>query len=125
MPAGPEMDRLVAEKVMGWTARDNRLSGGYLFGWAKPDGSWGACAISGSNAWSPSTDIASAWAVVEKAMASNGCASVQSTGFEWDRRFIARIQFGTCFTTDRSALADTAPLAICRAALMALKLEGK
>jgi hypothetical protein len=49
LPAGPDLDVLVAEKVMGWKrSNDENYS------------------LMASSHWSPSTDIAAAWQVAEK-----------------------------------------------------------
>jgi hypothetical protein len=92
MPAGREMDALIAEKVMGVK----------LF------------------CFCPSTDIAAAWQVVDYFAKKYGDVCLEMvlvenetlTGQEWcvSLRLDADI-----------ALADTAPLAICRAALLAVK----
>ena len=62
MKPGPELDALVAEKVMGWTAV--YLSDG-VNTWLD-DGVNTGRMISGDYPWSPSTSIADAWEVVEK-----------------------------------------------------------
>lgn len=110
MPAGPEMDALVAEKVMGHKV-------GFPFtdspdeGWVKDPNSM----VGGYKCRLPrySTDIAAAWEVVEK---------MKSTWGE----FI--LKYGECLVRDRWGLhlawcspvcgyGETAPLAICRAAI--------
>lgn len=55
LQAGPELDRLVAEKVMGWTTD-------------KTNGPWYTAALTFAavRGWSPSTDIAAAWEVEER-----------------------------------------------------------
>lgn len=70
LPAGPKLDRLIAEKVMGWTVTGAPSLGecrkGQWF-WNKMsrvflrEGDYGDCEI-----WSPSTNIVHAWVVVEK-----------------------------------------------------------
>lgn len=106
MPAGMEMNALVAEKVMGWHEHngmwldlDNRI-------WANPPG------------WSPSTNIATAWEVVQKHPYYFALYRTNETDWRlalfgtvhWECRFYAPEKF--------DAKADTAPLAICRAALI-------
>lgn len=107
MKAGRELDTLVAEKVMGWTYR------------TFPDG---ACPL--VKHWycgeqymlmQPfSTSIASAWQVVEKLKANGNNVWVEWAGTVW-----------VCGTTSvfPDIEADTAPLAICLAALKACGVE--
>lgn len=58
MPAGREMDCLVAEKVMGWQRAPE-----YQFpNWLRPDGCW----VWSSAIMPYSTNIAHAWDVVER-----------------------------------------------------------
>lgn len=118
MPAGREMDALIGEKVMGLCAHDWKL-----VPHEDDDGVcricqkchlefWGLCPpLYGCHYGSYSTDISAAWEVVEKL-----------------RMFV--LPFGKtdwCSTNIRNyrgafeniAVADTAPLAICRAALLA------
>lgn len=109
MQAGREMDALVAVKVMGWELQQRFHSlGGYTvvvdgagtdrFMWHNlPDVS------SGQKRWSPSADLSAAWEVVEK---------MQSSPMEW--------YFWHCQFFGRMGYADTAPLAICKAALLAV-----
>ena len=61
MEAGPEMDMLVAEKVMGWTQHQSEEFPDMIY-WM-PDGR----DIKGAYKFSPSTSISEAWEVVEKA----------------------------------------------------------
>jgi hypothetical protein len=92
MVAGPELDALVAEKVMGlpeeiWQDRDQMTSFPY------------------------STDIAAAWAVVEKV----GNFTIWQYEGEWQ-----------CFLgggIKNKSYAATAPLAICLAALKATGVD--
>ena len=104
MPAGPEMDGLVATKVMEWEQVDS-------FAWCDSDGTVRTWDVRDGNPirhWHPSTDIACAWEVLEKL-----------------RRHIFQLSDdeGWCctFSMRFNAKADTAPLAICRAALKAVE----
>ncbi len=88
LPPGPELDALVAEKVMGWTE----------------------LMIRGGGVPAYSTSIADAWTVVEK-----------FSDFDWKLESHGE---GHTFTIYKDAThycgdADTAPLAICYAALNA------
>lgn len=112
MEAGRELDALVADRVMGW-----KSTGGRHLAWEKGNGlitwedsSWG-------NGFRPSTEIYAAWEVVEKFFRKGtqtliiGCRG---------RAFSFR-----CYWNGNrgEAIADSAPLAICRAALMAVMGE--
>ncbi len=100
-PAGPELDRFIAERVML-----NRVS---------PDGSVTTKGCIGTGAWSPSTNLAHAWEVVEKLEASGWLLNLYSQGGCWS----AWIEKSAHETSGR-VVADTAPLAICRAAAKAV-----
>lgn len=101
MGAGPKLDALIAGNVMGWRDAAGVWIGG-VTPWAT-DGDYRRKAE-----FCPSTDIAVAWEVVEK---------LQNTlCFELRRRSDG----GFCcwFGEEMRAEASTAPLAICRAALV-------
>lgn len=115
MAAGPEMDRLVAELVMGWKqwqpltgfrpSLDRWLSGDDGIRTTDP-------AANHDRGFYPSTDIAHAWEVVEHLRSRHGLSAevLMNPG-----HIRVRINYGEV----TSVLADTAPLAICRAALLA------
>lgn len=118
MEAGRELDALVAEKVMGWSSQADglywdagnhrtRLVLGSII--AKKRDEMGLENAHGF-VFAPSTNIADAWEVVEKADLWSLYGSIG------DGPYRACIQF-----EDREGLmtADTAPLAICLAALKA------
>ncbi len=72
MEAGAEMDRLVAEEVMKWTRYqdgvDPETYNGPIYAWRSatcPRVAW-ATAWYDNPAWSPSKNIADAWAVVDQ-----------------------------------------------------------
>ena len=140
MPAGRQLDALIAEKVMGWEAirvdyfgedsspRQNELEewmakneldsiGDYFIDVDK--NFWVE-----DNDWQPSTDIHAAWEVVEK-MRNNKyepCVNGECWTPIEHRMGLWQADFqngGPC----HSARADTAPLAICRAALLAAMEE--
>jgi hypothetical protein len=129
MPAGSEMDALVAEKVMGWHIVADKDGWRH---WDNVDGyySSGILQCDGDNEdeedfhiihWHPSESILWAWEVVEKfvSTAERGYAKwqvvIHSDGME---RWIADFKDDPLHTTNCSA--PTAPLAICRAALLAV-----
>lgn len=108
-----EIDALVAEHIMGWFS-----AGGA--GWYTPDGH----CISNAASFRPSVDVAMAWEVVEEFM-RNGTdfflyANFQGSteGSRWRAgRTPIHVGEGTY------AEAETAPLAICLAALKARGIE--
>lgn len=120
-----EIDKLVAEKVMGWVAGGN----GY---WHDPARGPADASFVGSTRWTiygpdgdgefvnfrPSEDIAAAWEVVEAFPCEDvflGSAhDVQSNRWQWCVSFN---------NPEDIAYADTMPLAICLAALKAKGVE--
>jgi hypothetical protein len=135
MPAGREMDALVAERVMGWTPKPP-------YGhWYDADGNPSGYHPEATDCrkWSPSTDIAAAWQVVEKINADPSWKG--GTMPRWfaisgpancgDGRWCAGFQYEICLSGDLwtrdmiewdedtcCAGGETAPLAVCRAALL-------
>ena len=110
MEAGPELDALVAEHVMGWEWRN--LSCGWL--------GVGTNEFIPSETWAPSTDMAAAWMVLE--VLRNMFFSTKI--IMWDHTesvvIICRPRQGhdECLP-DLEVEARTLPLAICRATLFA------
>lgn len=111
LSAGIEMDALIAEKVMGWHSypkdyywydKDNKPM---RLRWFDSE--------SLADEFEPSTDIAAAWEVVEKLESDNLCMTILNDGSRWSV-FI----YNEHKVTMAYANADTAPLAICRAALL-------
>jgi len=112
MPAGRSLDALVAEKVMGWTDwwvdREGPNATMKTFGF--PPG------VTDTYSEPPhySTDIADAWLVVEK-LRKDGCPFLfghnRNPHNGWFADFLLHplVEY-----------ADTAPLAVCRAALKAV-----
>ena len=126
MEAGRELDALVAERVMGLDVVMNPESAMCV-----------GCRVSGGGAWVVieydyhewghkvvrplpySTDIAAAWEVVEKLEADGiGRLELVRLGWDWNRVWRATF-FSTALTEGVTGKADTAPLAICLAALLA------
>jgi hypothetical protein len=143
MEAGREMDALVAELVMGWTEIHKHDE----MGWSGigPNGpsnnSWrtlpstmksiskNVCTFKMekwpyANVRKYSTDIAAAWQVVERfdrrLVDIDIRSDTQDDGELWGAGFIEYFEEGEGFKAIGSAAADTAPLAICRAALKAV-----
>lgn len=110
MPAGREIDALIAERVMGWT-RSHRGARGTQF-YDVPG--WGVRSEGAIPDFS--TKIAAAWLVVEKMTErDDGDCGLITTVRGWSCEFGA--------ASMKYANAETAPLAICRAALLAT-MEG-
>ncbi len=116
MPAGYDIDRLVAEKVMGWRTEETSATGDgdCRVLQVYPNGKWRG------SSFVPSRYIAHAWEVVEKMPPTRGpradSFAIMRTGEGWT----AGYHDGESFDND-CASADTAPLAICRAALKAVQ----
>jgi hypothetical protein len=118
MPAGREMDALVAERVMGWVRHPDSMYRHWCE--RQPDGTLrflDQCEpLHTVRPWHPSTDIAAAWEVVEK---------LRGESFPWEfslgwRHIEPFVSFGrTANQKDEIGFShgETAPLAICRAAL--------
>lgn len=106
LPSGRELDALVAEKVMGWTNILDRM------GVPPNHGPWS------HRVPSYSTDLGAAWTVVEKLIATGHIIELSNRrSGTWK---IGTWQFQTFGKLSVGADADTAPLAICRAALKAV-----
>jgi hypothetical protein len=123
MPAGREMDVLIAEDVMGW---EQHCHTGRMM-WCLPYPGHRAMAIaqpemtrpvtvsddSGDHdvtPFHPSTDIAAAWRVVEKMKERHWFLLTDRSATEWY----------AAFSDKAKAREISAPLAICRAALRAV-----
>lgn len=104
------MDHAIATEVMGWPARSKSPLSGIVIH-SVPGDTYRETGGSEYSAFDPSTDMAHAWEVVEK-IGDLNLEHLPSGKWLADFRGFA-------------AEADTAPLAICRAALMALKPEGE
>ena len=125
MQAGPELDALVAERVMGW--RQSSLPGVFI---DEDERFWGVTdEVPTSRQFNPSIDIATAWQVWQKLPRIHSMGN-HDLSISWhliNARSIHRdgneyIVCGIldCGEWEYSASADTAPLAICRAALEAV-----
>lgn len=116
LPPGRELDALIAEKVMGWKfeQRHPEADNG-IFPWTRVDG---------IRAVAPphySKSIADAWAVVEKWRELGFDVDITAHhGWQYGCRIAPK---GTFNTSTHFESADTAPHAICLAALKAV--EGK
>jgi hypothetical protein len=118
MEAGREMDDLIATRVMGWKMGNTSvLPRMNIPVWH--DGNWN---ISHFYEWRPSTDIAAAWEAVDK-LRKDGFNCVFSLPYT-NSAIRQHILFDGGEETDaRSSdwvYGDELPLAICRAALLAV-----
>ena len=125
MEAGRELDVLIGEKVMGW-------KGGGLY-WINANGAATElyedypgyeCGERSEDAWSPSTSIAAAWQVVEKLREHGLYLIINDTIGQYRARFF-KVGWDI-FTwmrvpdSDMTVWENTAPHAICLAALKAV-----
>ena len=111
---GPELDALVAEKVMGWT----RSLDGLWHGQSGRTMRIGRFAASVPYVWSPSTNISDAWQVVGQFTKERWRIQLRYLDDGgWHCRITRKL--------DRwEATAGSAPHAICRAALAAQARAG-
>ena len=122
MPAGREMDALVAEKVMGWHIETDDSGWGH---WADANGHWGA-GINQDDTddyeddedfhilhWHPSQSIKWAWEVVEQVTKKSKFTVIEIRGGN------ELYQIAFWYPLKDSWHAEgLLPLAICRAALL-------
>lgn len=121
---GFDLDQLVAEKVMGWTL-DSRSRIWQMPGRNPPNNrmlSAYPCAPQyegcSNDYWRPSTNIAYAWDVVDHlAGATSHRVDIHDFGALPKWRCVIRLMGSTIVQTGEG---ETAPLAICRAALKAV-----
>lgn len=109
IPAGRDMDKLIAEKIMALTGI--RWSTSYPTDWIYSNGEY----VVGKNlGWDAlprySTDISAAWEVVEK-LRHRGLFQINV----WHND-MCQVNLSNC----DAVVSETAPLAICRAALLAV-----
>ena len=117
---GPKTDQLVAEKVMGWKQEEIWLDfEGRLWrkvGCANPNEPLYVYA----GPWSPSTDIAAAWEVVEALVSRGWHFELCTTEITGAGSAVWRVSFWCHESPEGLVLATEIPLAICRAALQAV-----
>ena len=129
MKAGPELDKLVAEKVMGWVlTQDGPGEGAWEDDYSADYGRWmpSDSPGAGPHAWetvpSYSTNIAAAWEVVEKVSElSDGHFTLMKFTTHYRAGFQTPVPYDSDDRFEHWSVADTAPLAICRAALAAVE----
>ena len=120
--AGPELDGRIAVQVMGWEWDAARR-------WPLADSltetEWAELMSDDAMYWSPSTNIAQAWQVAEKlriAVIPRGAGGWYAMRAEHDESGYFEIPLADGDDPPGpdtgAAMGDTAPLAICRAALL-------
>lgn len=115
MKAGRELDALVAERVMGWT---KTIVDNYPWQILPPD----ATELKAKSCPHYSTDIAAAWQVVEKLRQDRLYIEIVSEAEYFRCEVNHYTPAAYQFKTEQHA--DTAPLAICLAALEAVRTDG-
>lgn len=114
-----EIDRLIAEKVMGWEVKEipsKKFLDAYVL-YKRPNQS-----NINDHQWNPSTYIQDAWQIVEKF----DFASVDRiTGYGEFYNVTLSVAEEDGTYSEVEAKADTAPMAICLAALKAVGIEVK
>lgn len=119
MPAGREMDAQIAQSVFGMRLTKNHgLAGGFY--WVGNGVQFGI--MQERDIFAFSTDIAAAWKVTEKFWSVE--VNKYLDGKEW-RAYVVRLSNDNKSNSDGGSFADTAPLAICRAALLAVMDGGQ
>ena len=99
IPSGKELDELVAEKVMGWS------------NWSQPNSEYCNSIDEIGYNWSPSSNLNHAWEVVKIMNEFLHLREFPPAG-NWEAYFSKGERLVS------KATGETAPLAICRAALM-------
>lgn len=112
MTPGRELDALVAEKVMGWTKLEGRWA--RIFPGVEGDT---ICANLDGSIPSYSTDIAAAWQVVVEKFVNDGFRIHYDINYGVERRTGWSVVINGIVYHEFS---NTAPLAICLAALKAV-----
>jgi hypothetical protein len=116
---GPDLDQLVAERVMGWR-REQGVEGIRMWRGPADERARQARAVYGVPRYS--TDISAAWLVAEKVRLAV-VPQLEGSELRWYATDIHRVVFGDAVTMIEEAeggmLADSAPYAICLAALIA------
>lgn len=122
LSAGRELDALVAERVMGWYLKGRR--------WIDPERrefagfttepQYDPNSDRDHPLWEPSSDMASAWEVVEKMRPDWRFLFQETPGRRWRAVFSSHSERDLAKMED----ADSAPEAICKAALQAVGLRG-
>lgn len=112
-----EIDRLIAEKVMGWETQEFKNIG-VVTAYTE----YGEMLI--PDDFSPSEDIQDAWVVVEKLRESKTFLLCDAMDKEDNLIYCASFQYNDNYhSISHEACTNTAPMAICLAALKAVGVE--
>ena len=122
--AGPEMDTLIAEKVMGWKLGKSKWIHDYMmhgmFETEEWKGSTKGILTHTKKSWHPSTDISTAWEVVEK-LKDELPQGIKISFWKHEGWCVAWKFDSMGALDDGFVLAPTVFLAICRAALKVIE----
>lgn len=122
LKAGPDLDKLVAERVMGWHLVDINTGDVPYWVWFDSNSHLQTEAV----LWKPSEWISCAWQVVEKWIKDFDIPGHDPFILMCNPKGLWECSFNVEWTwegpemLDTIVRADTAPLAICRAALKAV-----
>jgi len=98
MMAAEQVDRLIAEKVMGWTLRDNLIYEDEVL-------------LMHLSRWNPSCEIGDAWKVLSSLLLRGIDVRIATRGYSW---------CASISSSQQEFISESAPYAICRAALAAI-----
>lgn len=119
LQAGRELDAMIAEKVMGWAPvlhYGERGTGYWAPSGCESDGAW----VTDGDVPFYSADMAAAWEVVEEMARRGWKVDVQS---RCPPRWAVHVNFALPITGRVFERSDSAPHAICLAALKALEVS--
>ena len=106
-----QINDLIAVKVMGWNLEQRD----YSTAWVDEEGQWFLKQL-----WKPCTDIRDAFVVIEKLRKENDFWFELTTPESWSLKYRCYFQLDEM---EVHAVEETAPLAICKAALKAFEVE--
>jgi len=128
MKSGPEMDLLILEKVMGWkrVPRPEHWVCSATFGLENAGGD-SCCPVCQLPSYSEAYSMEASWMVVEKMMAKGYNYTIRGN-FEGNGKHWCGFDHQEWADSNplfKSPLCDTLPLAICKAALIAIAEDAK
>jgi len=125
MEPGPKLNRLIAERVMGWKRTIDKVLVGCAY-WRDDTGFDRAFEDPAGNLdWSPSTDIAVAWEVAEVLYNRGMIPVMYGVWFTKNKEWVAMFWYDTKNgMSSVNVRAKSLPFAISRAALLAVMEAG-